>query len=527
MIFTTRAARRRATALAAAALVSIGTAAGAASAGTTAAAPAGAAPVRGDVLNVAVPAPATGINPHSVNTAFATFAALAYEPLIYRGQHGLEPALAESWTLGDGNTTLALTLRPDVTFADGTPVDAEAVKASLERCADESSINAQTMRDVDTIEVVDDLDLVVTLSQPNPLFDLQMTQGHGCGMIISPAGLAIIDELTVDRDSEGGGAYIYRAADSVPGSYYSYEANPTYYDLDRQHFDRVVLHVMMNAQAAYNALQTGQVDVISGDLTTMAQAASDGFQVAWTPFIWVGLNLIDRDGELTPELGDVRVRQAINHAINRELISAALLGEYAVPTASPSAVGFDGFTEEARVAYPYDPERAKELLVEAGYPDGFTMKTLTVAFGGQDILAAALQGQLAEVGIQLELTTTFDEQGYIGGANDRSHSAVTVGYGSQPMFLMGSALVLPDAFPFNGFNTDDPEAIALFEALRTAEGDAQIAGAQALNTYLVDNAWFAPVLFAPAAVYARADLGGVELTGEAPTLSVLDVFNTV
>lgn len=482
--------------------------------------------IRGEVLNVAVPAPATGINPASVNTAFGTFALLAYEPLIYRGQHGLEPALAEEWSLEDGNTTFRIALRDGVTFADGTPVDAAAVKASLDYCATDAAINAPTMSDVAEIEVVDDLDLVITLDQPNPLFDVQMTQAHGCGMIISPAGLADIDSLTVDHDSAGAGAYVYSAGDSVPGSYYTYDANPAYYLPERQHYDQVVLHVMANPQSAFNALQTGQVDIISGDLTTMAQAAGAGFQVAWTPFIWVGLNLIDRDGEVTPELADVRVRQAINYAIDRETITTALLGEFAVPTASPSAVGFDGYSEDALNAYPYDPDKARELLAAAGYADGFTLKTLTVSFGGQDILATALQGQLAEVGIELDLTTVADEQGYIGGMTNREYSAVTVGYGSQPMFLMGKALVLPDGLPFNGFGTDDPDAIALFDELRVAEGDAQAAAAVALNDYLVDNAWFAPVLFAPAAVYAREDLGGVELTGAAPTMSVLDLYDT-
>jgi peptide/nickel transport system substrate-binding protein len=222
-------------------------------------------------------------------------------------------------------------------------------------------------------------------------------------------------------------------------------------------------------------------------------------------------------------MGDVRVRQAINYAINRAAIAQAVLGEFGVPTSSPSAEGYDGYTAEAIDAYPYDPAKAKALLAEAGYGDGVDIPVVTVAWGGLDTLTTAITPMLAEVGINLVTTTTTDEKAYADGATNRQYSAVAVGYGSLPMFRMGTDLVLPDARPFNGFGTDDPEAMALFEDLRTASGDDVAAKAQALNTYLVDNAWFAPILFSPILYYAKPEITGLDVSGGRSTVSILDL----
>lgn len=480
---------------------------------------------RGDTLTIAVSAPATGINPASVNTAFATYALLAYEPLVYKATGGtIEPALAESWEVNDDNTQIDFTIRDGVTFADGEAVTAEAVKASLDYCSSEASVNRLTMAHVESVTVPADGVVAVKLVAPNPSIESMLSQAGGCGMIISPSGLEGIDDLTVDTDSAGAGAYVYRAADSVPGDTYTYIANPDYYDRDaKQHYERVVLRVIANAQAALNAVQTGQVDITVGDLTTAAQAKEAGLNLAWTPFIWAGLNLIDRGGETTAALGDVRVRQAINYAIDRESIAAALLGEFGVSTAQIAAEGFDGHSEDLEDAYAFDPDKARELLADAGYADGFTLPVMTVAFGGLDLVVTAITPMLAEVGITLEATVATDEKTYIDGMINRQYSAVAVGYGSQPMYEMAQNLVIPTGMPFNGFGTDDPEAMSILDDLARATGDDQRALAVELNTYLTEQAWFAPVMFGPQISYYGDTVTGIEISGASPTVQVLDV----
>lgn len=492
---------------------------------TTSTSPTDGGTVRGDTLTIALSAPATGINPASVNTAFGTYALLAYEPLVYKATGGaVEPALAESWEINDDNTQIDFTIRDGVSFTDGSPVTAEAVKASLDHCASEASVNRQTMAKVESVTATEDGVVSVALLEPNPSIESMLSQTGGCGMIISPSGLAEVDDLTVDNDSAGAGAYIYRAAESVPGDTYTYVANPDYYDKDgKQHYERIVLRVITNAQAALNAVQTGQVDITVGDLTTAAQAKEAGLNLAWTPFIWAGLNLIDRGGETTPALGDVRVRQAINHAIDRESVATALLGEFGVPTAQIAAEGFDGHSEELADAYPFDPDKAKQLLAEAGYADGFTLPVMTVAFGGLDVLVTAITPMLAEVGITVDATVATDEKTYIDGMVNRQYSAVAVGYGSQPMYEMAQNLVVPTGVPFNGFGTEDPDALAILDDLARATGDEQRARAVDLSTYLTEQAWFAPVMFGPQISYYRDTVTGIEISGASPTVQVLDV----
>ena len=482
-------------------------------------------PAKGDTLTIALQAPATGLNPASVNTAFWTYAILAYEPLVYRGPDGeLQPALAQEWKVTDGNTKVDLTIRKGVTFSDGEAVTPDAVKKSLEYCASDKSVNAASLKDVSKIEVSGD-HVVLTLSEADPTIEQALTQTTGCGMIISPKGVDAAADLTVDTTSAGAGAYVYQPGDSVAGDHYTYTANPTYWDPSKQHYQKVVLRVIADPQATINALKTGQVDFAAGDVSTAAQAKSANLQIAFTPFVWSGLNLIDRNGTLTKAMGDVRVRQAINYAIDRKTLAAAVGGGYFTPSSQVSAEGFDGYVPALDDRYPYDIAKAKQLLTEAGYPDGVDIPVLSVKFGSFQTVSTALTQMLAPAGIRLKVTMTTDEKGYFTGMTNQQYSAVTVGYGSQPMYQMASALVKPDGGVFNGFKTDDPKALALLKTLQTSSGDAAAPAAQALETYLVEQAWFAPIAFGPVLFYGRSGLGGIQVSGKAPTISPLDLYN--
>src|SRR5690606_28917719 len=120
------------------------------------------------------------------------------------------------------------------------------------------------------------------------------------GQIISPTGVKHPDRLTADHPSQGAGAYVFDPEQSVPGDHYTYTANPGYHAKDeRQHYDEVVIRVINDQQARVNALATGQIDLATGSPDTIDQVASGGNQVVWIPFVWQGLSLIDRDGEVS------------------------------------------------------------------------------------------------------------------------------------------------------------------------------------------------------------------------------------
>ncbi len=491
----------------------------------SAGAPGGAKQV-GDTLTLASPAPPTGLNPGTVDNAFVTFTLLSYESLIYRDAKGtLQPALAQQWELKDGNTTMDITLRPGVKFSDGAAVTADAVKNSLLYMKSAKSNQAQYLSTVGSIDVAGAEHLTIHLTAPNPELPQMLSQNYGIGQVISPKGLAHADDLTVSKPSAGAGPYVFDPAQSVAGDHYTYTANPDYYDkAAKQHFKKVVVKIMANPQAALNALKTKQVQVSVGDFTTAKQAKSSGLAVSWVPDVWVGLNLIDRAGQVSKPLADTRVRQAINYAIDRQSLVSALLGEYGVATTQPSVQGMDGYSEAAAGRYPYDPDKARSLLAEAGYGGGFDLPVLSVHFAGIDTMTEALVPQLAKIGIRLKPEYKSDAQSYIGGATDRTWPAVAVGFGSLPMHVMGQSLFLPQARVFNGFGTDSPELRKLYDDAAKAAPAERTQLNKRMEDWLVDNAWFAPVAFTPVFYYAQPNIGGVEVSPAAPIATVLDWY---
>ena len=275
-----------------------------------------------------------------------------------------------------------------------------------------------------------------------------LTPKYGVGQIIEPDRPRRPGALTVENPAQGAGAYILDPGDTVAGDHYTYDANPDYFDPSRQHYKQIVIQVIANPQAAMNALQSDQIDITAGSAETVSLAEGAGLQIAQTPFVWQGLNLIDRGGEVSEPLGDVRVRQAINYAIDRETVSTALLGDYGVPTATVTVEGGDGWSEAAAARYPYDPDMARQLLAEAGYPDGFKLDVLSVRFAGIDMMAEAVAGQLAEVGIDVNLNHVTDvgsvHRGHhrpqLSGGRRRLRRPADVHHGSRTLLAERSGL---------------------------------------------------------------------------------------
>ncbi|MFD7137580.1 ABC transporter substrate-binding protein [Streptomyces sp. NPDC059894] len=487
----------------------------------------GGSKVPGDTLTIAEQQAPPSLNPGSIDLGFVDFTMLSYESLFYLSPEGeVEPALAKSWTyVGSGNTELSVTLRSGVRFADGSAVTAQAVKTSLEYAMKAQGNQAHYLTGM-TVETTGPLALTIRTAKPNPLIPYLLTQSYGIGQIISPKGLADAAALTPTGTSQGAGPYVYQPSDSVAGDHYTYTANPSYYDKSRQNYKKIVIRIVQNGQTAVNAMKTGQVDVYKGDYTTAAQAKSAGMGTVGLPVILQGLNLIDRAGEVSKPLGDVRVRQAINYAIDREAVTEALLGESGQPTVQTVIEGGDGYSEEYADHYAYDPAKAKRLLTEAGYPDGFELPVLAATFVGFDTMAQAIAGQLAKVGIKVKVTALTSITSFVENQTNRTYPAVSGGFTEEPMYLEGLDLFMPGSKVFNGFGTSSPELEALFWKAAAA-GTAERADLdRQMQEYLVENAWFAPVAFTPVNYYVRPGVGGVKVSAGAPFASPLAFYAT-
>ena len=415
----------------------------------------------------------------------------AYDTLIKRDADGtLSPMLATEWSYNDDNTRLTLTLRDDVTFSDGTTFDAAAAKANLDHFLADNGPDAQQIALVSAVDVVDDTTISITLSEPDPALEYYLTQAPG--LIGSPAALATAD---IDTAPVGSGPYIMDAANSVSGSQFTFTANPDYWNPDAQKYDKVVFKVLTDITARTNALVSGQIDAALLDPKTGAQAEGAGLTLTEYSTDWMGLFLFDRDGAITAELADVRVRQAINHAIDRETILEQLAlghGEATTQIFNKGTAAYDADLDEA---YPYDPKKAKALLAAAGYESGFTLR-LPLMPGTEAILAVVTQ-QLADIGITVE-QESVPQANYVADISGAKYSAAWFSvFQGEPWVVIKQQIATTAGY--NPFDSTSPElAAALLATQGGGDQSAELAGA--VNEYVVENAWFAP-FFRPSQMY--------------------------
>jgi peptide/nickel transport system substrate-binding protein len=416
-----------------------------------------------------------------------------YDTLLLREPEGeLVPMLATEWGYtDDSNLVMALTLRTDVTFSDGAAFDADAVVANIEHFRTANGRQASQAAAIESVAATGTDTVEITLSQPDSALEYYLSQA--LGLMGSPEALGTdgIQQLPV-----GSGPYTMVAAESVVGGQYVFEAREGYWNPDLQKWNRLELRIMADATARVNALVSGEVDATLVDGATLAQAEGAGKAQLDYETDWSGLLLLDRDGVSNPALGDLKVRQAINHAFDRDsLLKEIMLGHGAVTSQvfGPAASAYD---EELDGFYAYDPDRARALLAEAGYADGVTI-TMPVLTPGAETVMTFVSQQLADVGITVEQVSVpaVDYQGELGQAK---YPAAWFNLFQGPTWVAISQMILPDVL-YNPFDSTTPEMEEWIEEIRLA-GDEAVDAAQAMNRYLVENAWFAP-FYRPSQLY--------------------------
>jgi peptide/nickel transport system substrate-binding protein len=410
-----------------------------------------------------------------------------YDKLLNLDADGQPVAnLATEWSYDETGMRLSLTLRDDVTFTDGAPFDAEAVKANLEHAKSATGEAGSALGAVDSVEVVDESHVDVVLSRPDP--SIPQALARSSGYMASPEALGNPD---LETDPVGSGPYVLDQDASTPGSTYVYTRNEDYWNAEEFPFDSLEIRFLDDTTAMLNGLRSGQLNGVYASTSDVVSGAEDaGLNVtSYANGGIEGLYLWDRDGALVPALADVRVRQAINHAMDRETIVDVVKGGLGQPTVQmfgPSSPAYDESLEET---YEYDVERAEELMAEAGYADGFTMSMPDASPVFPDEQAA-----LTEALESIDITVTYEPitgdqfvGSIIGGQWPGNYFNLTAG---SPFEMVG--LTLTQQSPFNPFKTSDPTVDELVQRAAGTTGDEQAAALQELNAYLVEQAWFAP-----------------------------------
>jgi peptide/nickel transport system substrate-binding protein len=459
-------------------------------------------------LTIANPNYPPTMDPGLADNSNSEYLNLAYEPLIvYAADGSFEPGLALSWEYGPRNESFSMKLRPNVKFSDGEKLDAAAVKTWLEHAMTFPNPKAY-LANLESIDVTGPLSLTLKFSQPTPLLEMIFSQFLEVGMVASPKA---VKEGTLNTETAGAGPYMLDKAATVARDHYTFVPNPNYWNKKKIYWDKVVDKVITSPSAALQALKTGQAQVAPAQpVENIAAATAAGLKYVAPPALLMALNPLDREGKTLKPLGDVRVRQALNYAIDRKSVSDVLNAGQGKPIAqmavSTEAEGYDAAFEKR---YPYDPEKAKQLLAEAGYPNGFTLPAVSVNLVGQDKLAQLLEAQLEKVGVTLKPDIKSDFGNYAEEIESGNYPAATLSWGPLPAALNYQLLWGPNASSSNPFKNTDPRLNRIYDKLIAAPPGQEGKFAQEMQGFLVDEAWFVPVSASPLVVLYSPDITGV------------------
>ncbi|MBX3705345.1 MAG: ABC transporter substrate-binding protein [Pseudomonadales bacterium] len=327
------------------------------------------------------------------------------------------PALATEWRWLD-DRTLEFRLREGVRFVDGEPFNADAAKRNLERMLALNGPRRNTMRSIREVSATGPYTLRIALYDPDPTLLRNLSTAPG--LMVSPAAF---DHAALDLNPVGTGPWIYDAAASAPGDYYRFRVNPDYFDPPGEDFGELEVIVLADGRTRLFSVISGQADIAIIGPPEADHAKRLGLELARRANRWMGMTILDRRGELVPELADVRVRQALAFAVDRQAIADAVYFGYASPAVQPMAPGL-GYVPELDDYYRYDPERARALLREAGV-EGFSFEVPVGSAGSPDY--EAIQHYLRQVGIDMRLVV-MESGAYTAAAMARTFPVNTIGY---------------------------------------------------------------------------------------------------
>lgn len=406
--------------------------------------------------------------------------------LLASAEAELEPNLATEWSWDASQTVLTLKLRTDVKFTDGTAFDASAVKANLENTKTGSNEAATHLAGLKSVDVVDPSTVTVTITAPDP--SLLANLANVSGMMASPKA---IGTPGLQTQPVGSGPYVLSGSGTTAGSQYTFTRNADYWNKAAFPFDTIVFKYLSDATALVNALRSGQID--AGQITDYKQAEpleSAGLNVVkYSPGDITGLYIWDRGGKILPALKDVRVRQALNHAMDREAIVKAN-GGLGKPTAQVFNPDTGAYDETLNDLYPYDVAKAKSLLAEAGYPNGFE-----VAMPDFSAVFPSAQASITEALQAIGVTPKYETV-----PSDQLITQLLSGKWAMCWFILASFRawdtvsieIAPDSL-WNLTKYTDPQAQALIDQAQRATDDTTRDGIlRQLNEYTVQQAWNAP-----------------------------------
>lgn len=372
-----------------------------------------------NVLVVANGADAKILDPHASNDAPSSkVSGQIYDSLVKQDLNmEIVPGLAESWTQIDDRTT-EFKLRKGIKFHNGNELKADDVKFTLDRMKASPQVG-HIIGSVESVEVIDDHTVRVKTEKP-------------FGALLSHLAHTAAGILNRDAVEKGGSTYGQNPVGTGPYKFVSWqagdritlEANPDYY-LGKAPTEKVIFRSIVEGTNRTIGLETGEVDIAYDlePIDKMMVANHEKLDFVEEPSL--GMTYLGFNVNKAP-LDKKEVRQAIAHAINvDDIIDAAYQGS-ATKASSPIGPKVFGHNPNAK-NYEYNPEKAKELLKEAGYPNGLKMKIWTNDNPIRRDIAVIAQDQLKQVGIDATIET-LEWGAYLDGTARGEHDMYILGW---------------------------------------------------------------------------------------------------
>lgn len=425
-----------------------------------------------------------------------------YETLIkFTPELEPEPGLAESWEFID-DTTLELQLREGVTFHDGTPFNADAVKFNIERINSEES-NVSDLHNIEKVEVVDEYTVKFILTQPDSSLILALSDRGG--MMVSPTAVTEKGE-DFSRNPIGSGPY--KLVNHVLNGEIVLEAFEDYWQEGVPYLDRMTIKVMADENTRINALKSGEVDFAynikpgntqnleSDPNIVLSSKTNVAFRILW----------------LNSDKGDLdkkAVRQAINIGINREELINAINFGVGEPAHQPFPMEYWAADKDLNIEY--NPEKAKDLLKEAGVESvTFDMNHYSNAY--EQRLAEAIKSQLNEIGIEVELQAMELNAAVSNYFSEKEASTLLASWTGRPDPQMTINYLFSNESFYNvGSNsTDEIEDLIAEAAVTYDQKERAKLSSEISRKTVLEEAIMVPLFFEPQASALNKSLKGYE-----------------
>ncbi|MCD4526868.1 ABC transporter substrate-binding protein [Nocardioides sp. cx-173] len=380
--------------------------------------------------------------------------ALTYSSLTHIDEQGNAiPHLAEKWEYNADGTQVTFTLQDGLTFSDGAPIDADAVKVNLERGRDaDNSLIAPQLADLVDVSVDDELTFTLTLDGPN--YQYPNLLAGKTGMLVNPKVIADDVESLATKPA-GSGPFTLDSYTQNANA--KLTRNPKYFQADEILVANFELYPAADAATVVASVQSGQYNVglLPGSQVQAAEAA--GLDVQEIPSLYVAT--LDVNVTKKP-FDDPAVVEALHYAVDRqELVDAGQFGVGEV-NYQPFPPGHVGYNEELKDVFAYDPDKAKGILKDAGYTEPIP---LTISASNPEGVPELLQSQLEEVGFAPEIEAIpiaqFTQQVYI----NHSEALAVDGFAGRESPAQAFQVLFSDTGLMNPGRQYDPAVRAAIE----------------------------------------------------------------